>query len=159
MSYGVGDMVTHPLHGAGVIDCIEVQRIDGQNREYYVLKLPNGDMRVKIPVATSDKIGIRPIISCEEAEAILASFSALEVCMTQNWNKRYRENMEKIKTGDLMEVAAVVKGLLIRDKEKGLSTGERKMLHSAKQILISEIVLSVCSTYEEIEAQIENAMI
>ena len=159
MTYNIGDRITHPLHGAGVIDSIETQRIDGQEREYYVLKLPAGDMRVKIPKATSDVIGVRPIIDAEEAERILNAIPSIEVSMTQNWNKRYRENMLRIKSGDLMEVAAVVKGLVHRDKERGLSTGERKMLHSAKQILISEIVLSQDSTYEEIEARLENAMI
>lgn len=78
--------------------------------------------------------------------------------MTQNWNKRYRENMQKIKSGDLMEVAEVIKGLMLRDTDKGLSTGERKMLHSAKQILISEIVLSESSSYEEVEQRINLAV-
>ena len=78
--------------------------------------------------------------------------------MTSNWNKRYRENMLRIKSGDLMEVASVVKGLMQRDRERGLSTGERKMLHSAKQILISEIVLSESSSYEEVEARLDSAM-
>ncbi|MFR5781068.1 MAG: CarD family transcriptional regulator [Oscillospiraceae bacterium] len=90
-----------------------------------------------IPVDTSAAIGVRPIVGADEAEKILGSIPGLEIEMTQNWNKRYRENMLKIKSGNLLEVAAVVKGLMKRDKERGLSTGERKMLHSAKQILIS----------------------
>ncbi len=158
MVYQIGDRITHPLHGAGVIDSIEKQRIDGTEREYYVLKLPSGDMKVKIPKATSDLIGVRPIIDAEEAERIMNSISDIEVNMTQNWNKRYRENMIKIKSGDLMEVAAVVKGLFLRDRDRGLSTGERKMLHSAKQILISEIVLSQNTSYEEVESRLEQAM-
>ena len=158
MPYQIGDKITHPLHGAGVVDSIETQKIDGVEREYYVLRLPTSEMKVKIPMATSDVIGVRPIIDAEEAERIMDSISGIEVNMTQNWNKRYRENMIKIKSGDLMEVAEVVKGLFLRDRDRGLSTGERKMLHSAKQILISEIVLSMNGNYEEIEARLENAM-
>ncbi|NCB50986.1 MAG: CarD family transcriptional regulator [Clostridia bacterium] len=159
MTFRVGDRIAHPLHGAGVIDCIESRKINGTEREYYVLKLPVGDMLVMIPEESCEEIGVRPIVSPEEAKKILMAIPAIDVEMTQNWNKRYRENMLKIKSGDLMEVAAVVKGLMSRDIERGLSTGERKMLHSAKQILISEIVLSVGCCYEEIEEKLNNAMI
>lgn len=159
MAFRVGDRVAHPLHGAGVIDSIVSRKINGKDREYYVLKIPAGDMLVMIPVETSESIGVRPIIGSEEAEKILKDIPAIEVSMTQNWNKRYRENMMKIRSGDLMEVAAVVKGLTARDRERGLSTGERKMLHSARQILISEIVLSKSSSYEEVEERLNSAMV
>ncbi len=154
----VGDRIVHPMHGAGVVESIVSRKIGGVERDYYVLKLPVGDMLVMIPVESSDAIGVRPIIPPKEAERILSSFGQIEVNMTQNWNKRYRENMEKIKSGDLMEVASVIKGLMLRDTDKGLSTGERKMLHSAKQILISEIVLSESSSYEEVEERINLAV-
>ena len=115
-------------------------------------------MLVMIPVESSENIGVRPIIEPQEADRIISSIADIEVNMTQNWNKRYRENMLKIKSGDLMEVAEVIKGLMLRDTDRGLSTGERKMLHSAKQILISEIVLSKSSSYEEIEQRINSAV-
>lgn len=142
MAFRVGDRIAHPMHGAGTIDSIVRKKVSGRERDYYVMKLPVGDMLVLIPVETSTAIGVRPIVDADEAEKILGSIPELEIEMTQNWNKRYRENMMKIKSGNLLEVAAVVKGLMQREKERGLSTGERKMLHSAKQILISEIVLS-----------------
>ena len=154
----VGDRIAHPMHGAGIIDSIVTKRINGKDREYYVLKLPAGDMLVMVPVETCDAIGVRPIVAPAEAEALLGAIPGIEVEMTSNWNKRYRENMLRIKSGDLMEVASVVKGLMQRDRERGLSTGERKMLHSAKQILISEIVLSESSSYEEVEARLDKAM-
>ena len=157
MTFRVGDKIAHPLHGAGVIDRIEQRKINGTEREYYVLKLPVGEMLVMIPVESCNEIGVRPIISAEEAERILDNIPEIEIEMTQNWNKRYRENMLKIKSGDLMEVAAVVKGLMARDMERGLSTGERKMLHSAKQILVSEVVLSIGCGYEEIEERLNTA--
>ena len=115
-------------------------------------------MLVMIPVSASENIGVRPIIGATEAERIISAISDIEVNMTQNWNRRYRENMVKIKSGDLMEVAEVIKGLMLRETDRGLSNGERKMLHSAKQILISEIVLSKSSSYEEIEEQINMAV-
>ena len=159
MTFRVGDRIAHPMHGAGVIDSVVKRKINGTERDYYVLKLPAGDMLVKIPVVTSAEIGVRPIVDADEAEKILGSIPGLEIEMTQNWNKRYRENMLKIKSGNLLEVAAVVKGLMQRDKERGLSTGERKMLHSAKQILISEIVLSESASYEEVEERLNSALV
>lgn len=156
--YSVGDCIAHPMHGAGIIDRIESKKINGIVREYYVMKIPVGGMLVMIPTESSDHIGVRPIIDSDEAESIIAAIKGLEVNMTQNWNRRYRENMLRIKSGDLMEVAAVIKGLVSRETEKGLSTGERKMLHSAKQILISEIVLSQQSSYEEVEERLKKAL-
>lgn len=159
MTFRVGDRIAHPMHGAGVIDSVVKRKINGTERDYYVLKLPAGDMLVMIPVDTSAEIGVRPIVDADEAEKILGSIPGIEIEMTQNWNKRYRENMLKIKSGNLLEVAAVVKGLMQRDKERGLSTGERKMLHSAKQILISEIVLSESASYEEVEERLNRALV
>ena len=159
MTFRVGDRIAHPMHGAGVIDSVVKRKINGTERDYYVLKLPAGDMLVMIPVDTSAEIGVRPIVDADEAEKILGSIPGLEIEMTQNWNKRYRENMLKIKSGNLLEVAAVGKGLMQRDKERGLSTGERKMLHSAKQILISEIVLSESASYEEVEERLNSALV
>lgn len=156
--FSVGDRIAHPLHGAGVISGIEERKIDGKIKEYYALKLPVGDMLVMVPIESTSSIGVRPIVNPKEAENILNSFANIQVNMTQNWNKRYRENMTKIKSGDLMEVASVIKGLMLRDNSKGLSTGERKMLHSAKQILISEIVLSENTSYEEVETRINSAV-
>ena len=149
--FEIGDYIAHPMHGAGVIESIVTKKINGAERDYYVLKLPVGDMVVMVPVDGCESIGVRAIISDSEARKVLSSFSGLEICMTQNWNKRYRENMDLLKSGDLLKVAAVVKGLICRDNERGLSTGERKMLHSAKQILISELVIAMSADYAQIE--------
>jgi CarD family transcriptional regulator len=154
----IGDMIAHPMHGAGVIDGIEEKKINGMTRKYYILKLPIGSMVVLIPTENSEEIGVRTIINEQEADKLIASLGNIEVDMTQNWNRRYRENMLRIKSGDLTEVARVIKGLMVRDAERGLSMGERKMLRSAKQILISEIVLSKHLSYEEVEAEINEAM-
>ena len=156
--YKIGDQIAHPLHGAGTISAIESRRVNGTNRDYYMMHIPVGDMMVMIPTETSTIIGIRPVIDCEKAEAILASIPDIEITDNRNWNKRYRENMQRIKSGDLLEVAAVIKSLVYRDNERGLSTGERKMLHSAKQIFISELVIAQNIAYEEAEERLYSAM-
>lgn len=140
--FSIGDKIVYPMHGAGVIESIEEKEILGEKKSYYVMKMPVGDMKVMIPINNVDCIGIRDIINRNDADKV---FKALEVScdeQTANWNKRYRENMIKIKSGDVFEVAEVVKSLISRERNKGLSTGERKMLNSAKQILISELVLA-----------------
>lgn len=152
--FSIGDRISHPMHGAGVIDGIEERKINGTSRQYYVFRLPAGGMLVMIPVDNCEEIGVRPIISPREADRLIEEMSDIEIDMTQNWNRRYRENMLRIKSGNLLEVARVIKGLMARDSDKGLSTGERKMLRSAKQILISEIVLSKSLTYSEVEAKL-----
>ena len=158
MTYQIGDKIAHPLHGAGSICEIQQKRVDGKNRSYYVMHIPKGDMRVMIPTDTCDQIGIRPIIAKEQASAIFSEIPHLEIEEDSNWNKRYRENMVHIKSGDLLEVAAVIKSLVRREAKIGLSNGERKMLHSAKQILISEMMLSQDCSYDEVEEQLYAAL-
>ena len=154
--YNVGDKIAHPMHGGCIIEAIAEERISGVLRKYYILKTPKHGVTVKIPVETSANVGIRPIISPQTAENVIDSFSSAATVESTSWNKRYRENLEKLKSGDLYEVAGVIKRLMTRDDMKGLSSAERKMLASAKQILISEIVLSQNSTYEEIEERIDS---
>ena len=156
--FQVGDKIVHPMHGAGVVDSIVSKKVNGVVREYYLLKIPVGGMLVMIPTTNSEEIGVRPVVNSAEADRIIASIPDIEVDMTANWNRRYRENMLRLKSGDLTEVARVVKGLALRDTDRGLSTGERKMLHSAKQILISEIVLSQNASYEDVEDRINTAL-
>ncbi len=157
--FQIGDKIVHPMHGAGVIDSIVTKKVNGVVRDYYIMKLPMGGMLVMIPTQNSEEIGVRPIISPDEADRVIAAIPDIEVDMTANWNQRYRENMLRLKSGDLTEVARVVKGLVQRDGSRGLSNGERKMLHSAKQILLSELVLSQCCTYEEMEDRINKALV
>jgi len=139
--YKIGDKVVYPMHGAGEIVALENKEIFGKVKKYYILSMPIGGMKVSLPVDSVDKIGVRDIITNIEADQLLENFSNYECDETTNWNKRYRENMELIKSGSVTKVAYVVKGLMIRDRAKGLSTGERKMLSSAKQILLSELIL------------------
>jgi len=152
--YSIGDKVVYPMYGAGIIESIEEQEFQGEVNKYYVMKMPMGDMKVMIPMLNADKIGIRDVIDDKEADKVLGEFAALETECELSWNKRYRENVMRIKSGDMEEVVKVIKGLLVRERDHGLSTGERKMLLTAKQILISEVVLVKGLTYDAVEREI-----
>lgn len=156
--FNVGDKIVYPMHGAGIIESIEEKEILGHKQNYYVVRMPVGDMRVLIPTHNIGDIGIREVIASQEVEKVFAILGRQQINVTSNWNKRYRENMVKIKSGNIFEVAEVVRALMLREKEKGLSTGERKMLSSARQILISELVLAKGSNQFEIEGIIDNYM-
>ena len=156
--FSIGDLVVHPMHGAGVIDDIVRERVAGTTKEYYVFKMPMGGLILKIPTENSQAIGIRKVISKAEADELLEAIPSIAVEHNANWNKRYQENLLRLKSGDLREVAQVIKGLMRRDTLRGLSTGARKMLHSAKQIMISELVLVLGSDYKSVEGQLDHAM-
>ena len=156
--YVVGDKVVHPMHGAGVIDSIVTEKVYGVARDYYVFKMPMNGLILKIPTKNADLIGIRPVDSRARVETVLIELPQMQLAMSSNWNQRYRDNMAQLRSGDLMKVAAVIKGLMGRDHKRGLSTGERKMLHTAKQILISEISLVEDMDYKAVEQRVNAAM-
>ena len=153
--YNVGDKVVYPMHGAGVIDSIEEKEILGEKQSYYILKMP-GEVKVMVPISTAEQHGIRNIIDKSEAEKVFNVLEQDETEMEKNWNKRYRDNMEKMKSGNIYEIADVVRNLSFKQKEKGLSTGEKKMLTNAKQILISELVLAEHASQDEVEELVDN---
>ena len=140
--FNVGDKVVYPMHGAGIIEAIEEREILGERQQYYVMRLPIGEMKVMIPTRNVDGIGLREIVDDADVAKVFDILRGQKTSMSTNWNRRYRANLEKIKSGDIFEVAEVVRNLMLRDREKGLSTGERKMLDNARQILISELVLA-----------------
>lgn len=142
MLFSIGDKVAYPMHGAGVIEAIEEQEVLGEKREYYIMKMPIGELKVMIPIRNVKEIGLRQIVDDDGISKVFEILKGESTKMSTNWNRRYRANMEKIKSGDIFEVAEVVRNLSLREKEKGLSTGERKMLENSRQILISEIVLA-----------------
>ncbi len=154
--FNVGDRIVYPMHGAGVIESIEEREILGNKQKYYVMKMPVGDMKVLIPTRNVGDVGIREIIDSCDVDKVYEILQDQSVNVTNNWNRRYRENMIKIKSGDIYEVADVVRTLMIREREKGLSTGERKMLNSARQIMVSELVLAGDTDQIEIETIIND---
>lgn len=150
--YKVGDKVLYPMHGAGLIEGIEECEVMGTVHKYYTMHMPVGDMKVMIPCDGGNNAGLRAIVDEKTADEVIEFMSASIDEDAVSWNRRYRENMEKIKTGEIFHVAEVVKSLMVRDKEKGLSTGERKMLSDSRHILISELVLAKNSSKEKISA-------
>lgn len=153
--FNIGDKVVYPMHGAGVIEGIEEKNVLGEKQNYYIIKMP-GDVKVMVPTAKASDVGVRDIIDSNTANKVFKVLETNSTEMSASWNKRYRDNMDKIKSGDIYEVADVVRNLSFKQKEKGLSTGEKKMLLNAKQILVSELTLAENSKKEEIEEMVNS---
>ena len=155
--FNVGDKVVYPMHGAGTIEGIEEKDILAEKQAYYIIKMP-GEVKVMVPTAKAEGIGVRDIIDKETAGKVFKVLETDSTQMDMNWNKRYRDNMEKMKSGDAYEIADVVRNLSFKQKEKGLSTGEKKMLLNAKQILVSELTLAENSNKDQMEELINNTI-
>ena len=140
--YNVGDKIVYPMHGAGIIEEISEKEILGNKSSYYILRIPTGNITLMVPISSAEQIGVRSVVCPEVIDKLLIHVRNCEISMNTNWNKRYRENMEVIKKGELFEIVVIYKYLVLREREKGLSSGEKKMLMSAKQIIVSEIILS-----------------
>ena len=149
--YQIGEKIVHPMYGAGVIEALEDKDIDGVLQTYYVLQIPVGNLKIMISAAKAEFQGIRGVHSCDEIEGIIASVKDTPIDMPDNWNQRYKENMERIKSGQLSEVSLVYRNLLLRERERGLSTAEKKLMTTAKQIILSELILS--KDIERMEAE------
>ena len=156
--FKVGDKVVYPMHGAGIIEAIEEKEVLGRSERYYVMRMPIGDLRVMIPMSSVEELGLREVIGKDDVRKVFQVLQGETTSMAQNWNRRYRANMEKIKSGDIFEVAEVVRNLTVRERDKGLSTGERKMLENARQILISELVLAQDLPEEQVEQQVSELL-
>lgn len=154
--YNLGDKIVYPMHGAGVIESIEEKEILGEIKKYYVIAMPLGDMKLMVPIDNADDIGVRNVIDYTDVNKVYTVLEQDTEITELNWNKRYRKNMDKMKSGDIYEVARIVRNLAFRDKEKGLSAGEKKMLNNAKQILISELILAEGSSTDFMNSKIED---
>ncbi len=149
--FQIGDKIVYPMHGAGVIVGIEQKTILGEAHNYYVMQLSVSSMRVMLPTNNTDAIGVRDIVSPGTADKVIEYFRTCDEETEQSWNRRYRENIDKMKRGNLFDIALIAKTLTLRDRRRALSNAERKMLLNAKSILISELVLAKQSTYEDME--------
>lgn len=157
--FNIGDKVVYPMHGAGIIEGIEEKEYLGRSQRYYILRLPIKEMKVMLPTENVKLLGLRDIIENSIIPEVLTILSGKQSEMSANWNRRYRDNMEKVKTGDIHDVAAVVRDLQLMDKTRGLSTGERKMLSNSKQILVSELALVQNLGRQEVEMLIDSAIL
>jgi CarD family transcriptional regulator len=138
--FDVGDKVVYPHHGAGTVIKKEKREILGQTREYLTIQILHNDMTVNVPVENAEKVGLRTVIDEDLVNLVVKALTGGSTEMPKNWNRRFKHNRDKMKTGDIFELAEVVKNLSLRDHEKGLSTGEKQMFVKAKKILASELM-------------------
>ena len=139
--YAIGDKIVYPMHGTGYIENIESREISGKTADYYTIHIINGNIKLCLPVENKAEIQLRPITEKEEALRVLHEFECCSIDQNLTWTKRYQINMERLKKGDLDNVAQVVRELMIRDATNGLSTGDRKMLILSRGILVTEMAM------------------
>src|SRR5205085_1011788 len=147
--YKVGDKVVYPHHGAGTVVKKEQREVLGQKREYLTIKILHNDMTVNVPSENAEKVGLRKVIDEDMVAVVLKALTGGGTQMPKNWNRRFKHNRDKMKTGDILELAEVVRNLSLRDHEKGLSTGEKQMFVKAKKILASELMYAKDMDEEE----------
>ncbi len=159
IDYEIGDHVVYPHHGAGKVLKKEVRRVLGSEREYLTIKIIHNEMTVMVPCENASKAGLRRIIDEEEVERVIAVLRDDVSSMPKNWNRRFKHNRDKIKTGDVFELAEVVRNLAIREADKGLSTGEKQMFTRAKKVLASELTYALEMEEGDAEAHIDSLIV
>ena len=158
MAFKVGETVVYPHHGAATIEAVEIRSIKGVDREYLVLRVAQGDLTVRVPSDNVELVGVRDVVNAEGLERV---FEVLRQPYTEeptNWSRRYNANLEKLASGDVIKVAEVVRDLWRRDKERGLSAGEKRMLSKARQILVSELALAEHTNEDKAEALLDEVL-
>ena len=158
MPFDVGDKVVYPHHGAATIEKREKKEAFGKKQEYLVLRLAYGDLTLMVPADNAEEIGLRDVINDEEVEEVFAVLRKKEARMPTNWSRRFKNHVEKLKSGDIYQVAEVVRNLTIREKDKGLSAGEKRMLGKARQILVSELTFALKVDEETAEEKLDEVL-
>src|SRR5262249_18144477 len=158
MTFDVGDKVVYPHHGAATIEKREKKDVFGKKQDYLVLRLAYGDLTLMVPADNAEEIGLRDVINDEEVEEVFAVLRKKEARMPTNWSRRFKNHVEKLKSGDIYQVAEVVRNLTIREKDKGLSAGEKRMLGKARQILVSELTFALKMDEETAEAKLDEVL-
>ena len=156
--YKVGDKVVYPHHGAGTVVKKEARTVLGQKREYLTIKILHNDMTVNVPTENADAVGLRKVIDEQMVAKVMKALTGNGTQMPKNWNRRFKHNRDKMKTGDIFELAEVVRNLALRDHEKGLSTGEKQMFVKAKKILASELMYAKDMDEDEAAAWLEDVL-
>jgi len=158
MSFKVGDTVVYPHHGAARIEAVETRTIKGEDRTYLVLKVDKGDLTVRVPADNAELVGVRDVVGAEGLERVFEVLRAPHTEEPTNWSRRYKANLEKLASGDVNKVAEVVRDLWRRDRERGLSAGEKRMLAKARQILVSELALAEKTNEDKAEALLDEVL-
>ncbi len=156
--FNIGDNVVYPMHGAGTIISVEEKEILGELKQYFILKMPIGHIKISIPIDKINDMGIREVIDSSQGATVLKALEGGSTEMSSNWNQRYRDNLEKIRSGDIFEIAEVVRNLSAMELDKSLSTREKKMLNSARRMIASELVIIGSMTVEEAESLIDESI-
>jgi len=149
MGFKVGDRVVYPHHGAAVIEKKEKLSIGGETKEVFVLRVASSDLVIKVPVAQAENVGMRPPISAEDVDDLFQLLGKKDVREPTNWSRRFKNRPEKLKSGDVYQVAEVVRNLALREVSKGLSAGEKSMLMKARQVLVSELSFALDVSEDE----------
>ena len=156
--YKVGDKVVYPHHGAGTVVKREKRDVLGEKREYLTIKILHNDMTVNVPADNAERVGLRKVIDEEAVKKVIKYLTSGGTDMPKNWNRRFKHNRDKIKTGDIYELAEVVRNLALRESEKGLSSGEKQMYTRAKKILASELMYALDKDEDEAEAYLDGLL-
>jgi CarD family transcriptional regulator len=158
MAFTVGETVVYPHHGAALIEAIEMRTIKGIERSYLVLKVAQGDLTVRVPADNVELVGVRDVVGQDGLEKVFEVLRAPHTEEPTNWSRRYKANIEKLASGDVNKVAEVVRDLWRRDRERGLSAGEKRMLSKARQILVSELALAEGTNEDKAEAMLDEVL-
>jgi len=159
MTFTVGETVVYPNHGAAVIEDIEMRKIKGEDREYLVLRIVSQqDLVVRVPACNLDLVGVRDVVDKDGLEKVFDILRAEHVEEPTNWSRRYKANLEKLHSGDVMKVSEVVRDLWRRERDRGLSAGEKRMLAKARQILVSELALAEHTNEDKAETMLDEVL-
>lgn len=158
MEFKVGETVVYPHHGAATIEEIKVRKIKGEDKQYLVLNVAQGDLTIEVPAENCDLVGVRDVVDKAGLEKVFEVLRAEHTEEPTNWSRRYKANLEKLASGDVIKVAEVVRDLWRRDQDRGLSAGEKRMLAKARQVLVSELALAKKVTEEEAEGRLDKVL-
>lgn len=158
MAFSVGETVVYPHHGAALIEAIETRVVKGEEKQYLVLRVAQGDLTVRVPAENAEIVGVREVVGEEGLNKVFDVLRAPHTEEPTNWSRRYKANLEKLASGDVNKVAEVVRDLWRRDKERGLSAGEKRMLAKARQILVSELALAEKTNEDKAEALLDEVL-
>ena len=158
MTFNVGETVVYPHHGAALIEAIETRVIKGEERRYLVLKVTQGDLTVRVPADNVDLVGVRDVVNQEGLDRVFEVLRTPHTEEPTNWSRRYKANLEKLASGDVIKVAEVVRDLWRRERDRGLSAGEKRMLAKARQILVSELALAEHTNEDKAETLLDEVL-
>ncbi len=159
MSFKLGDRVVYPHHGAAIIEETETIELNGESKEYFVLKTAHDELTVRVPVDRAEDVGMRPPVTNEDVEDIFALLSQKDVREPSNWSRRFKNHQEKLKSGDVYQVAEVVRNLSLRENNKGLSAGEKSMYNKARKVLVSELSFALEVEEQDAMDQVDNCLV